>query len=135
MAKTKLKPFTNYICSGGSIGLGHSSMWTGDGHMVTERDGNCVCGLPLMEEVSDGYTYRVEFESINPLLAAEMEHVHGKHVWPQLSPAQWDALQWIPIANEGKKSAIENQYQNLMQSAEARSQPIRNVRLLKRQEA
>jgi hypothetical protein len=109
-------------------------MWTGDGHMITDRDGLCVCGEPLIEEVSDGYEYRVEFESVKPLQAAEMVAHHGKDIWSRLSPAEWDALQWVSVTSNGRRSVIESQYRNLLEWASSHAQPVRNVRLLKRKD-
>lgn len=128
-----LKPFTQYICPAGAGRLGHSSLYTGDGHLLREGEGVCICGLAMVEEAStkDGSRYRLTFESIDPFQAYEMVRRHGKAIWPQLNQEDWDALQWLPpISKESEMPAeLQAQYETLSAWAASHEQPIRNVRI------
>ncbi len=128
-----LKPFTDYICSVGGVGSGHSGHYTGAYRDPNPRDDFCMCGAPLAEEVSDGYNYKVVFETINSFAAADMVARYGKGIWVRLSPLEWEALPWTqPITSEGKGfAALKSQYKNLKRNAETHEQPIRNVQFLK----
>lgn len=124
-----LKMFTNYICPTGG-GLGHSSIYTGGYEPTPVERGVCICGTPLVEDLPDGFRYRLEFETVMPLYAAEFEHRRG--YWQQLSQAEWANLPWVPVSKEVMtKAAIANQFNNLLAHAESHEQPIRNVRMLR----
>lgn len=125
---TMLKAFTRYRCSKGC----GASRWTGAYTLPKETDSECYCGGTMTEEVSDGFRYRVEFESIDPHQAAELEARLGKGVWPLLSDEQWEALSWHPVSREAEFiGEIEDQATNLAAWAASHEQPIRNVRLLR----
>lgn len=126
---TGLKPFTNYNCTTGCRKYGR---YTGAYRDPKPSDEYCPCGALLTEDTPDGHRYRVEFESISPHQAAEMEARYGKGVWPTLSDEEWDGLSWCPVSREDASlHSIENQYKDLRQSADSRRQPIRNVRMLR----
>lgn len=78
--------------------------------------------------------YRLTFESIDTHHAAAMEHQYGKKVWPMLTDEQWAALPWTPpverISGDGD---IRGQHTTLRKWAETHEQPIRNVRLERRE--
>lgn len=127
-----LKPFTCYICPVGHGRLGHSSLYTGDGHMLTERDGKCVCGVDLVDEEStrDGRIYRLTFETIRPHDAAMLQKSHGRGIWKTMSEESWKSLNWFQVSKETpERLSVIAQYTSLMESARTRDQPIRNVRL------
>lgn len=128
----KLNPMTNYNCRESSGGCGKYGVYTGAYLNPKDTDDRCKsCGALLVEDKPDGNRYRVEFETISPHIAAEMEHYNGKGVWQRLTDAEWNALTWYPVSREDySKHSIETQYQNLLASATSHSQPIRNVRML-----
>ena len=128
-----LKPFTNYECASGLIG-GHTGLYTGAHQQPSKRDETCICGQPMVEVVPDGYRYKVEFETISPHQAAEMEAMYGRDIWPKLNDVEWNALQWHPVTNEqGSPNSMRDQYKRLLMWAETREQPIRNVKFLRSQ--
>lgn len=124
------KAYTKYECATGNVGLGHSSLWTGA--RPSDKDESCMCGQPLIEVTPDGYSYKVEFETIDSFQAAEMEGRFGREIWSQLSDGEWNALRWCPVtSNEGTPNVLRDQYKRLLQWATSREQPIRNVRFFK----
>jgi hypothetical protein len=84
---------------------------------------------------SDEHEYRLTWESIDSMQAAAMEERYGKYVWNQLLPEQWDALSWreptVRVGSEG--SDIHDQHRTLREWARTHDQPIRNVRLERRE--
>jgi len=121
------KAFTKYECASKATGLGHSSVWTGA--RPSDKDETCLCGQPLIAVVPDGFRYKVEFESISPHQAAEMEARYGPSIWALLSNEQWDSLDWCPVvSDQSAPNVLRDQYQRLLEWAKTREQPIRNVR-------
>jgi hypothetical protein len=121
-----LKPFTDYHCSN-NCGHGH---YTGAGHLIKEGDDKCYCGGTMVTDESDGFRYRLEFESISPHQAAEMVARYGKDVWPTLTDEQWASLEWHPVSKEAEfLREIQDQHGRLQSWAVTHGQPIRNVRL------
>ncbi len=127
-----LKPHTLYICPTGNGNLGHSSIWTGAYNKPGDRDGTCICGEEMVEEVKDGSRYRLEWESVDPWFASEQEALFGKYVWASTPSEAWTTFPWHPVSRESEsRSSIEAQYRRLKAWAESHQQPIRNVRLLR----
>jgi hypothetical protein len=121
----QLKPFTTYYCE---RECGYS-IYTGDGHMGA-RDSKCYCGGTLVAEKKCNTRYRLEFESINPLDAADIVARRGKDVWPALTDEEWNALSWHPVNREdNSERSVRQQYERLLQWAATHEQPIRNVRM------
>jgi hypothetical protein len=84
----------------------------------------------MVEETSDGYRYRLEWESINPHQADEYERLRGKGVWPTLTEDVWGRLSWHPVARESDtRDGVQDQFATLARWADSHEQPIRNVRL------
>lgn len=131
----KPKPFTSYVCPVGAGRMGHSSLYTGDGHLSKQGDGVCLCGREMIEEAStkDGHRYRLTFDSIDPFQADEMVQRHGKEIWPRLSQEEWAALRWFPPTSKESEtlSGLQAQYETLSGWAASHEQPIRNVQLHK----
>lgn len=132
-----MKPFTHYICSVGGVGMGHKSMYTGANRDPSPHDEVCICGAAMIEEVSDGYEYRVVFESIDPFVAGEMQARNGRDIWKRLSDVEWAALPWRPpiISKDRGLAALTEQFKTLKLWAETHEQPIRNVQFQKRQDS
>jgi hypothetical protein len=86
-----------------------------------------------MTEGMTRIVYRLTWESINTWQAAGMEQSYGKDVWPSLPDEKWASLAW----QEPTVKVADNpwdQYHTLKRWAATHEQPIRNVRLEKRQE-
>jgi hypothetical protein len=128
---SQLKPFTTYRCPNDSGGLGHKSTWTGAYRKPGPYDGVCVCGAEMVEASDDGTRWRLEFESIDPYQAADIELTFGKGIWPRMSDAQWASLSWHPVSKEGTELGLRDQHRTLKEWATTHEQAIRNVRLLR----
>jgi hypothetical protein len=102
-----LKPYTLYRCPSGE-GYGHSSVWTGALLDPARTSTSCCCGEPFVEVVEDGYTYRLEWESMSP----------------------WGGADWHPTSKDSTdRTAIVAQWRQLSEWARTGAEPIRNVRL------
>lgn len=130
MAKQQ-KAMTSYECPVGAGQLGHSGRYTGSNPESAEV-GFCICGERWVEVAPDGYRYKVEFETVSPLVAADTERAHGKGVWPTLSDEEWNNLRWYPITSDsGSPVVLRAQYERLLEHSQNHEQPIRNVRMLR----
>ena len=129
-----LAPFTNYVCPAGSGRLGHKSVYTACYRDVPAINGVCICGRLLVDEKSttDGKRYRLEFQTIAPAQAEDLELRHGRKIWQSLSETEWANLQWLPtvVRESDFPLDLKAQAEKLLEWAETYEQPIRNVRLL-----
>lgn len=77
--------------------------------------------------------YRLTFETVDSNWAAHFEDSGGKyeHLWDE---GDWDTLPWLPPVTRITGDAdIHGQHAQLKRWADSHEQPIRNVRLERRQ--
>lgn len=86
----------------------------------------------MTSEAATVTEYRLSWESPDPWKCAAVEDAYGKRIWPSYdwdSLGDWHRTEVVFLYRDDRMG----QYHTLKQWAETREQPIRNVRLEKRQ--